>query len=141
VNDFVRVAEKMGEMKLDWYKEYWVNSTKTIDYGIDSLWEENGKTKIRLRKIGMMPMPIDLQLTFKDGTKELHYVPMYLMFGKKPVEDATISRKEYEAWKWTHETFVVESNRRLTDITIAEIDPSQRLADIERRNNRLELKW
>jgi hypothetical protein len=141
VNDFVRVAEKVSDMKLDWYKEYWVNSTKTIDYSIDSLWEESGKTKIRLRRAGMMPMPIDLQLTFKDGSKELHYVPMYLMFGKKPIEDAAIPRKEYESWKWTHETYVVESNRRLADITIAEIDPSQRLADLERRNNRLELRW
>ena len=78
-------------MKLDWYQEYWINSTKTIDYGIDSLWEEGGKTKIRLRRIGMMPMPIDFQLTFKDGSKELHYVPMYLMFGQKPAEDASIS--------------------------------------------------
>ena len=38
-------------------------------------------------------MPIDLQLTFKDGSKELHYIPMYLMFGEKPVEDASISTK------------------------------------------------
>ena len=43
--DFIRVAEKVSGMKLDWYKEYWVNSTKTIDYGIDSLWEEGGKNE------------------------------------------------------------------------------------------------
>ena len=141
VDDFIRVAEKVSNIHLDWYKEYWVNSTKTIDYRIDSLWEEAGKTKIRLRRKGLMPMPVDLQLTFKDGSKELHYVPMYLMFGKKPVEDATISRKDYEAWKWTHETFVVETTRRLADFTLVEIDPSQRMADIERRNNKLELKW
>ena len=35
--DFISVAEKVSKMKLDWYKEYWINSTKTIDYGIDSL--------------------------------------------------------------------------------------------------------
>lgn len=140
-NDFIRVAEKVSGLKLDWYKQYWVYTTKTIDYSIDSLWEEGGKTKIRLRRIGPMPMPIDLQLTFKDGTKELHYVPMYLMFGKKPIEDPSIPRKDYEAWKWTHETYVVETHRRLTDITFVEIDPSLRMADVERRNNKLELKW
>ena len=80
-------------MKLDWYKEYWVNSTKTIDYGIDSLWEENGKTKIRLSRTGLMPMPIDLQLTFKDSTKELHYIPLNLMYGEKPVENPAIPGK------------------------------------------------
>ena len=139
--DFIRVAEKVSDLKLDWYKEYWVNSTKTIDYSIDSLWEEGGKTKIRLMRIGLMPMPIDLQLTFKDGSKELHYVPLNLMYGEKPVEDPNIPRTVYDAWKWTSGTYIVETKRKLTDLIIAEIDPSQRMADVERKNNRLELKW
>jgi hypothetical protein len=140
-NDFIRVAEKVSDMKLDWYKEYWVNSIKTIDYAIDSLWEEGGKTKVRLSRVGLMPMPIDLQLTFKDGSKELHYVPMNLMYGQKPVEDTAITRKVYDPWKWTHSTYVIESTRRLTDMVVAEIDPSLRMADIERKNNKLELRW
>ena len=139
--DFINVAEKVSNMKLDWYKEFWISSTKTVDYGIDSLWEENGKTKIRLRDLGLIPMPVDLQLSFKNGTKELHYIPLDLMYGEKPQETDTISRKVYEPWHWTNATYIIETDRRLTDITIAEIDPSQRLADIERRNNKLELKW
>lgn len=139
--DFVNIAEKVSNIKLDWYKEYWISSTKTIDYGIDSLWEEKGKTKIRLRDLGLVPMPIDLQLSFKDGTKELHYVPLDLMYGEKPKETDTVSRKVYEPWRWTSATYTIETDRKLTDITVVEIDPSQRLADIERRNNRLELKW
>lgn len=141
VNDFIRIAEKVSDMKLDWYKQYWIYSTKTIDYSIDSLWEEGGKTKVRLSRIGMMPMPIDLQLTFKDGSKELHYVPMNLMYGEKPVEDSGITRKVYEPWKWTHSTYVIETNRKLADFSQVEIDPSLRMADVERRNNKLELKW
>lgn len=141
VSDFIRIAEKVSDMKLDWYKEYWVNSTKTIDYSIDSLWEEGGKTKIRLNRIGLMPMPVDLQITFKDGSKELQYVPMNLMYGEKPVEDPTVPRKVYEPWKWTHSTYTVETTRKLADFTIVEIDPSLRLADVERKNNKLDLKW
>lgn len=136
--DFLKIAEKLSDMKLDWYKEYWINSTRTIDYAFDSLWEDGGKTKIRLRRKGLMPMPIDLKLTFRDSTAELHYVPLDLMYGRKPEEDA-IPRTVYPAWKWTHETYVVETTRRLADIAIAEIDPSQRLADTERQNNRLRL--
>ena len=139
--DFINVAEKVSNIKLDWYKEYWIYSTKTIDYGIDSLWEENGKTKIRIRDLGLMPMPIDLQLTFKDGKTEQHYVPLDLMYGEKSKETDTIPRKTYEPWHWTSPTYTVETDRRLTDIMVAEIDPSQRMADIDRRNNRLELKW
>jgi len=141
VNDFIRIAEKVSDMKLDWYKQYWVNSTKTIDYSIDSLWEEGGKTKVRLNRIGMMPMPIDLQLTFKDGSKEIHYVPMNLMYGEKPAEDSSMTRKVYEPWRWTHSTYTIETNRKLADFSLVEIDPSLRMADVERRNNKLELKW
>lgn len=140
VNDFIRVAEKTSGMKLDWYREYWCNSTKTIDYGIDSLWEEDGKTKIRLARIGKVPMPIDLQLTFKDGSKEIQYVPMYLMFGEKPAEDNT-PRVVNEAWKWTHPTYVIETNHKLTDLKLVVIDPSERMADVNRRNNTLQLNW
>lgn len=141
VADFMKVAEKTSGMKLDWYRNYWINSTKTIDYAIDSLWEQNGRTRIRLSRLGLVPMPIDVQLSFKDGSREMHYIPLDLMYGEKPVEDPTIPRKVYEPWKWTHHTYTIESNRKLLDINLAEIDPSLRLADIERKNNKLELKW
>ncbi len=140
VNDFVRVAEKVSGMQLDWYKEYFVNTTKTIDYAIDSLWEEGGKSKIRLKRIGEMPMPIDVVITFRDGTQQQHYVPMYLMFGQKPAED-TMQRIVYPEWKWTHPTYVIEFDKRLKDLTTVEIDPTQRMADVDRKNNKLELKW
>ena len=140
-NDFLRIAEKISDMKLDWYKEYWVNSTRTIDYKIDSLWEEGGKTKVRLTRMGLMPMPVDLQITFKDGTKELHYIPMNLMYGVKPAEDPAIPRKVYDPWRWTHSTYTIETNKRLADFKVVEIDESQRMADVERKDNKLELNW
>ncbi len=140
-SDFIRVAEKVSGMQLDWYKEYWIYTTKTIDYGIDSLWEENGKTKIRLKMVGKLPMPIDVELQFKDGSKELGYIPQYFMFGGKPIEDKTIPRVEFEPWKWTHPTYTFEVNHKLTDVKVIEIDPSQRMADVERKNNKIELNW
>ncbi|MBS1604368.1 MAG: M1 family peptidase, partial [Bacteroidetes bacterium] len=140
-SDFVRVAEKVSGQQLDWYKEYWVNTTKTIDYGVDSLWEENGKTKIRLKMTGKMPMPLDVLVQYKDGSKEMAYIPQYLQFGAKPVEDAGIPRTTFEPWKWTHPTYTFELNHRLTDMVLLDIDPSQRMADVDRKNNRLELKW
>lgn len=141
VQDFINIAEKESGMKLDWYKEFWVSSTKTIDYAIDSLWEEGGVSKIRLRNIGLIPMPIDLQLTFSDSTTELHYIPMSLMFGAKGIEGNYKNRKDYSEWKWTSPTYVIETKRKLADLRIVEIDPSQRLADIDRKNNRMDIKW
>lgn len=137
-NDFLHIAEKQSNMKLDWYKEYWINGTRTIDYAIDSLWEQGGKTKIRLRRDGEMPMPIDLKLTFRDSTTEMHYVPLGLMYGAKPAEDNT-PVKVYPAWKWTSDKYVVETDRKVMDIAEAEIDPSQRMADVDRQNNRIRI--
>ncbi len=140
-NDLIQVAEKMNGIKLDWYKEYFCNTTKTIDYAIDSLWEEGSVSKIRLRRVGQMPMPIDLQLTFKDGSTEMHYIPLNLMFGNKPNENNQQKREVHEEWRWTHPTYVLEFKRRLLDVKAVEIDPSKRMADVDRKNNLLELNW
>ncbi len=139
-SDFVKVAQDVSGIQLDWYKEYWLYTTKSIDYSIDSLWEESGVSKLRLRRIGQMPMPIDLELTFKDSSKEMHYVPMDLMFGNKPTENDE-SRTVHEEWNWTNPTYVVEFKHPLTDLVLAEIDPTKRMADIDQKNNTLKLNW
>jgi hypothetical protein len=140
-NDLIRIAEDMSGIKLDWYKEYWCNTIKTIDYGIDSLWEEGGVSKIRLIRKGKVPMPIDFRLTFKDSTTEMHYIPLNLMYGSKSTENVNEPREEHTAWKWTHPTYIVEFKRRLSDLKRAEIDPSKRMADIDLRSNLLQLNW
>ena len=140
-NDFIVLTEKATDIKLDWYKEYWCNTTKTINYAIDSLWEEGGVSKIRLKRIGQMPMPIDLQLTFKDGTTEMHYMPLNLMFGEKQLENNNQKRIVHEEWKWTHPTYIVDFPQKLNTLKAVEIDPSKRMADVERKNNLLELNW
>ncbi|NDC78875.1 MAG: hypothetical protein EBZ67_13560, partial [Chitinophagia bacterium] len=139
--DFIRVAEELSGLQLDWYRTFFVNTNKTIDYAIDSLWEEKGRMRIRLRNAGTMPMPVDLELRFKDGSRETAYIPQYLMFGTKANEEPSVKRTVGTPWKWTHPTYTIEIERRLTDLKSLEIDPRQRTADMERRNNRLELNW
>ncbi len=140
-DDFFRVAEKVSNLQLEWYKDFWIKSIKKVDYGIDSLWEVNGKTRIRLRMLGQVPMPIDVLLQYKDGSKELAYIPLYSMFGIKPEEDTKIPRLVFEPWKWTSPSYEFEVNHRLTDLRLIEIDASHRMADVNRNNNKLELKW
>lgn len=139
--DFIRVAEDVSGLQLDWYRTFFVNTTKTIDYAIDSLWEDKGKTNIRLRNKGHMPMPIDIELHFKDGSRELAYIPQYLMFGAKNHEEPEVKRTVGEPWKWTHPLYTITIDRKLTDLRSAEIDPGQRMADMERKNNKIELNW
>jgi aminopeptidase N len=139
-SDFMKVAQDVSGIQLDWYKEYWVHTTKSIDYSIDSLWEEGDVSKIRLRRIGQMPMPVDLKLTFKDSTTEIHYVPMDLMLGNKPAENNE-KRTVHNEWNWTNPTYNVEFKHRLIDLISVEIDPSKRMADVDQKNNVLNLKW
>ena len=88
-----------------------------------------------------MPMPIEVKFTFKDSTSEWHYVPISLLFAEKPAESWQTQRLVYDAWKWTHPTYEIQTKRRLMDIISVEIDPTLRLADTDRKNNRLELRW
>jgi len=140
-SDFIKVAESVSGIQLDWYKEYWCNTTKTIDYAIDSLWEEGGESKIRLKRIGQMPMPIDVQLSFKDGTTAMHSIPLNLMFGAKQEDLSNQPIETHEEWNWTHPTYVLSFKQRLTSLSKVAIDPSKRMADIDPRNNVLELNW
>jgi hypothetical protein len=139
-SDFMKVAQDVSGIQLDWYKEYWVSTTKSIDYSIDSLWGENGVSKIRLKRIGQMPMPVDLQLTFRDSSKEIHYVPLDIMFGNKPV-DTDVPFIVHSEWNWTNPTYVVEFKHPLKDLVFAEIDPTKRMADVDQKNNILQLNW
>jgi hypothetical protein len=135
-NDFIRIAEKESGMELDWYKEYWINSTKTIDYAIGDINLVAGKAMVNLRRVGKMPMPVDVLVTYKDGSQELHTIPLNLMYGTKP-QDGNIPMIQHEAWRWTHPEYAMEITRSLKDIKSIEIDPSGRLADVNKVNNKL----
>lgn len=135
-NDFIRVAEKVSGIELQWYKEYWVYTTKTIDYGIGDVNEKGGKANITLKRIGLMPMPVDLLVTYKDGSKEMHYIPMNLMYGDKPAEN-TYPRVIEKEWQWVAPEYKVVINHPVSEIKEIEIDPSQRMADVNRVNNKI----
>ena len=81
-NDFIRIAEKTSGIELDWYKEYWGYTTKTIDYGIGDVGMHGSTASVVLKRLGLTPMPVDVLITYKDRSRELHYIPMNLMYGK-----------------------------------------------------------
>jgi hypothetical protein len=134
-NDFIRVMEKTSGLELKWYMSYWVNTTKKIDYGIKTVIENDGATYVTLERLGEFPMPVDLVITMKDGTKELYYIPLNETQGSKPVEDQTMQRFDQEEWPWVNPTYTLKINHKPADITTLEIDPTQRMADVERKNN------
>ncbi len=135
-NDFIRVAEKLSGMELDWYKEYWINSTKQIDYAVGDINTKDGKGTITIKRVGKIPMPVDVLVTYKDGSQELHYIPLSLMYGEKPAE-GSVPRTVHAEWKWTHPEYAFEISKNIGLIKSIEIDPSQRLADVNKNNNKL----
>lgn len=134
--DFIRVMEKESGIKLNWYYDYWINSTKTIDYGIDEVLEKGAETDITLARHGLMPMPIDLEVEFTDGSVKHYYIPMLIMFGEKEHEYSDIERTMADAWRWVYPDYTLTIPRALDEITRIEIDPSMRMADIDRSKNR-----
>lgn len=137
-NDFVRVMEKVSGVQLHWYLRYFINTTKTIDYAIRSVIENDGNTFVTLARVGEFPMPIDLVVTFRDGTTEMYYVPLSEMLGNKPVENEKMMRNDLVAWPWVNPTYSLRMNRAPEEILSIEIDPSRRMADINRENNRID---
>lgn len=135
--DFKRLAEKTAGLELDWYFEQWIQSTRHIDYGIKELVPAKGKTYVTLERIGEMAMPIELVVTLKSGKEMMVYLPLRVMRGEKKAE-TDMSRTVGEDWPWTHPEYVVELPYLYEDIEKMEIDPSQRLADLNRSNNSYE---
>jgi len=138
-NDFIRIFEKRTQLELDWYLQYFVNSTKSIDYGISSISGNEKQTIISLEKYGEMPMPLDLVITKKDGSKHMYYIPMVIMRGEKKEESGYSSWTNLPDWAWVNPTYGLTIDLNVKDISKIEIDPSFRLADINPGNNTVEL--
>ncbi|MGB3850703.1 MAG: M1 family metallopeptidase [Tunicatimonas sp.] len=134
-HDFLRVMERESGLVLDWYLEYFVNSTRSVDYGIASVADSAQQTTVTLKRIGPMPMPLDVRVTYQDGHQELFYIPLRMMRGEKENE-VDLSRTALADWPWTNPTYRMAIPRSPEDIKRIVIDPSMRLADVDRANNR-----
>lgn len=132
--DFVQIMEKESDLILDWYYEYFVQTTKTIDYGIESVVGDDNKTVVNLERIELMPMPLDIVVEYADGSSELYYIPLRMMRGEKPAEN-DIKRTVLEDWPWVDPEYNFTIDKPASEIMQITIDPSQRMADINRENN------
>ncbi len=136
-NDFIRIMEKTSGLSLSWFMRYWINTTKRIDYGIKQVMEQNSKTFVVLERIGELPMPAELTVTYRNGTREIFYIPLNEMLGsKKTPASGWIT---LPAWPWVNPTYTVEISKPSSEILSLEIDAGQQTADTDRKNNRLDL--
>jgi len=75
--DVLRVAEKTTGMELDWFYNEWVESTHQVDYKLEKVEKSDKGTRITLRKIGGMPVPLDVLVVTKDADYTLYHVPYF----------------------------------------------------------------
>lgn len=131
-NDFKRVAEETADINLKWYFNLFVNTTRTIDYAITAV-SENA---IEIQNKSNFAMPIDLLVEYEDGSKELFYIPLREMRGEKSSEHFDIyqdvKRTVLPDWFWTKPDYTVPINGKVKK---AQIDPTERLADVHPEDN------
>lgn len=134
-NDFKRTAEKVSGMVLDWYLVDWTQTTNTIDYAVKEVAEGGQNTQITLQRIGLMPMPVDVMVTYVDGSQEYFYIPLSLMRGEKENPYPGVKRTVLPDWGWGYPTTTFTVNKPKSSISKVEIDPSGLMADVKRENN------
>ena len=134
-NDFKRIAEKVSDLELEWYLNEWTRTPHKIDYGIDVSSLEDERV-ITLKRKARIPMPIEVVVSFEDGSSEMYYIPNDLLHGYK-----TFKNEVYlmEPWNWasTEYEFEVQGNKKVSKV---EIDPSKRIADVNQMDNSVEIK-
>ena len=124
-NDFKRVAEKVSDLELEWYLNDWTRTAEKIDYAITYT-----KGNAVLERKGLIPMPIELVVTFKDETKKHYYIPTDLMRGVK--KELSSSFEILPSWGWASPFYSFPLQKEVVKI---EIDPSGLLADVDLKNN------
>ncbi len=136
-NDFIRSAEKVSGMELEWYLLDWAQTTNTIDYAVKSVGPENGKTRVVLERKGLMPMPIDLLTVGKDGAMQVYYIPLRMMRGEKanPYAEAGLGWEVLPDWPWAQSEYSFLLDLPYEEVGAVAIDPSQLMADVAPENN------
>ena len=132
-NDFKRVAEKVSDLELEWYLNDWTRTTSKIDYDI-SLYDPDARA-VTVKRKASIPMPLEIEVSFADGSTALYYIPIDLMQGVKPFGNDVVVLNPW-AWVAPEYSFLIEGKKKVVKI---EIDPSKRLADIDQKGNILEL--
>lgn len=130
-NDFIRCVEKSSGAELDWYLTDWTMTTNTIDYAVDSVTEAGDMVKVNLKRIGLMPIPIDVKVLYEGGAEENFYIPLQMMRAEKPLTKEITLLKDW-AWARPIYDFTFIKKGEIKSITL---DPDHKIADVNLNNN------
>ena len=137
--DFIHIAQQISGMDLKWFQHYWINTTKTIDYGIKNVKYDPESTTITLVNKGTVPMPIDFSVLTKDKKVVNYNIPLSLTRTWKS-KDIYGPFKTLPYWAWTQQEYSFTIPYSKSQLSAIGIDFSQRLADVNPEDNYLEVK-
>ena len=116
--DFFRTIENVAGEDLSWFWKGWFLNNWKIDQSVDDVKYENGDFKngaiISISNLEQMPMPVDVQIKYADGTLENEKLPVEIW-------------KRNKSWD-----FKVNSTKEISSVTI---DPTNSIPDVNRKNN------
>ena len=133
-NDFIRCAEKTSGIELDWFLTDWTQTTNTIDYSIKSYDSKENQTVITVERVGLMPMPVEVQVLMKDGSTKNYYIPLQMMRGERPLRDGETLLSDW-AWAYPEYRFSIDVNPSQIDSITVDVNKST--ADVNKENNQL----
>jgi hypothetical protein len=137
--DFLHIAQKVSGMDLKWFQNYWINTTKTIDYGIKDVKYEAKSTTITLVNKGQVPMPIDFSIMTTDKKVVTYQIPLNMTHTWKD-KDIYGNFTTLKYWPWTQKEYTLTIPYTKSQLAVLGIDFSQRLADVNMEDNFIDVK-
>ena len=137
--DFLHIAQKVSGMDLKWFHHYWINTTKTIDYGIKNVQYGNTSTTITLVNNSQIPMPIDFSVITADNKMVNYQIPLNMTHTWK-TKDAFGEFTTLKYWPWTQKEYTLTIPYNKSQLSVLGIDFSHRLADVNPEDNFVEVK-
>lgn len=125
--DFRASIFQYTHQDLNWFFDQWLETTKTIDYGISNIRKIKGQDSfaIKFRRTGEMQMPVDFTVNAKNGTRYSFHIPN-TWFEKQTA--ATVLPKWY-GWSQVNPTYTAHVAIP-SGVRSVQIDTTHRLADI-----------
>jgi peptidase M1-like protein len=74
--DFFRIMRDASGMDLDWFWRDWIYTTTQLDQAVDSVGSSEGGEKIFLANRGSMTLPLEMDITYSDGSTERIRLPV-----------------------------------------------------------------
>lgn len=134
-NDFIRIAEKVSGMQLQWFLNEFMETDHTADYAISKVEGKGNKTEVTLKRVGRLPLSIDLWVTDKAGNIRYVYVPLRMTYAEKPNTYPAYPRTVLPAWGWGNPTYTFTFDMPLEDIKSIALDPENKSVDTDKENN------